>query len=108
MFVSHKNSLWEKGMPAYVIVDLEVFNIEKYLVYQKAIKPLVESAGARYLARGGEFLVFEGDYQPNRLILIEFPSLAAIDDFYSSDAYQALEPQRQACSSARILGVEGL
>jgi uncharacterized protein (DUF1330 family) len=108
MFVSHKNSLWEKGMSAYVIVDLEVFDIEKYLVYQRAIKPLVESADACYLARGGEFQVFEGDYQPNRLILIEFPSLAAIDDFYSSDAYQALEPQRQACSSARILGVEGL
>jgi uncharacterized protein (DUF1330 family) len=108
MFVSYKKSLLEKGMSAYAIVDLEVFDIEKYLVYQKAIKPLVESADARYLARGGEFQVFEGDYQPHRLILIEFPSLAAIDDFYSSDAYQALEPQRQACSSARILGVEGL
>jgi uncharacterized protein (DUF1330 family) len=108
MFVSNNKYLSEKGMSAYAIVDLEVFDIEKYLVYQKAIKPLVESADARYLARGGEYQVFEGDYQPHRLILIEFPSLAAIDDFYDSDAYQSLEPQRRACSSARILGVEGL
>jgi len=93
---------------AYAIVNLEVFDIEKYLVYQEAIKPLVESANARYLARGGEFQVFEGDDQPHRLILIEFPSLAAMAGFYASNAYQALEPQRQACSSARILGVEGL
>lgn len=108
MFVSHKNSLWGMGVSAYAIVDLEVFDIEKYLAYQQAIKSLVESADARYLARGGDFRVFEGDYQPNRLILIEFPSLTAIDEFYASEAYQSLEPQRRACSSARILGVEGL
>ena len=95
-------------MPAYAIFDLEVFDIEEYLSYQHAIRPLVESAGASYLARGGEFKVFEGDYQPHRLILVEFPSLAAMDDFFQSDAYQALEPQRRSCSSARILGVEGL
>jgi len=108
MFVSHKKSLWERDMPAYAIVDLEVFDIEQYLVYQKAMKPLLESADARYLARGGEYQVFEGNYQPHRLILIKFPSLEAMDDFYASEAYHSLESQRQACSSARILGVEGL
>ena len=95
-------------MVAYAIVDLEVFDIEKYLYYQQAIKPLVASAGGCYLARGGEFTVFAGDYQPHRLILVEFPSLLAMDAFFSSEAYLALEPQRLACSSARILGVEGL
>ncbi|NCF17319.1 MAG: DUF1330 domain-containing protein [Haliea sp.] len=95
-------------MTAYAIVDLEVFDIEKYLRYQRAVRPLLESLGARYLARGGEFQVFEGDYQPSRLILVEFPSLEAMDDFFHSEAYQSLEPQRKACSSARILGVEGL
>ena len=95
-------------MSAYAIVDLEVFDIEKYLLYQQSIRPLLESAGARYLARGGESKVFEGDYQPHRLVLVEFLSLSAMDDFFQSDAYQALEPQRRACSSARIQGVEGL
>jgi len=95
-------------MSAYAIVDLEVYDIEKYLLYQQAMKPLLESVGARYLARGGEYRVFSGDYVPNRLILVEFPSIAAMDEFYVSAAYQSLEPQRQACSSARILGVEGL
>lgn len=95
-------------MAAYAIVDLEVFDIELYLRYQRAVRPLLEAAGARYLARGGEFRVFDGDYHPNRLVLVEFPSLEAMDDFYDSEAYQSLEPQRRACSSARILGVEGL
>jgi len=95
-------------MAAYAIVDLEVFDIALYLRYQKAIRPVLELAGARYLARGGEFHVYDGDYQPSRLILVEFPSLSCMDTFFNSDAYKSLEPQRQACSSARILGVEGL
>ena len=94
-------------MAAYAILDLNIYDIAAYLKYQRAVKPLLESAGARYLARGGEFTVFEGDYQPQRLVLVEFPSLQAMEEFYESEAYQALEPQRRACSSARILGVEG-
>ena len=95
-------------MTAYAIVDLEVFDIERYLAYQKAVAPLLEQLGARYLARGGDFRVLEGDYQPHRLILVEFPSLEVLEDFYLSEAYQTLETQRKACSRACILGVEGL
>jgi uncharacterized protein (DUF1330 family) len=93
---------------AYVITDLEVFDIAHYLAYQRALWPLLVRAGGRYLVRGGNFTVYEGDYQPRRLVVLEFPSLQAIDDFYESDAYQALEPQRRACSSARIIAVKGL
>ena len=39
-------------MPAYAIVDVHILDIEHYLEYQHAIRPLVEAAGARYLARG--------------------------------------------------------
>lgn len=96
------------AMSAYVVTDLDVFDIEQYLAYQRALRPLLEAVGARYLARGGEFRVYEGDYRPRRLIILEFPSLAVIDDFYESTAYQALEAQRLACSSARIIAVDGL
>ena len=95
-------------MTAYAIVDLEVFDIEQYLDYQRAVRPLMEAVGARYLARGGEHRVFAGECQPNRLILVEFPSLETMEAFYRSEAYQSLENQRLACSRARILGVEGL
>ena len=95
-------------MTAYAIVDLEVNDIEQYLGYQRAVRPLLDAVGARYLARGGESRVFEGDYQPHRLILLEFPSLEVMEEFFLGAAYQSLEDQRQACSSARILGVEGL
>lgn len=95
-------------MSAYAIVDVDVHDIAEFLAYQKAVAPLLEAAGARYLARGGEFRVYEGDYQPGRLILVEFPSLQIMDAFFSSDSYRALIPQRKACSDCRVLAVQGL
>ena len=95
-------------MPAYAVVDVDVHDIADFLVYQKAVAPLLEAAGARYLARGGEYRVYEGDYEPGRLIILEFPSMPAMDEFFNSPSYQALASQREACSSSRVLAVEGL
>lgn len=95
-------------MVAYAIVDVEVYDIEKFLLYQKAVAPLLRAAGAKYLARGGRFRVYEGDYTPDSLIVLQFPSLEIMDSFYESDAYQSLAGQRQACSSCRVIAVEGL
>jgi len=93
---------------AYVVVDLDIYDIGLYLAYQQALRPLLQQAGARYLARGGALRVYAGDYQPKRLVVVEFPSLEAVDEFYASSAYQALEAQRTACSSACIVAVKGL
>lgn len=95
-------------MAAYVISDLDIFDIEHYLAYQQALKPLLEEAGARYLARGGPFTVYQGEHQPQCLVVMEFPTADAVAEFYESPGYQALEPQRRACSSASIIAVEGL
>lgn len=95
-------------MSAYAFVDLHIFDIEDYLEYQHALRPLLREVGARYLARGGEFEVFEGHMEPQRIILMEFPSMEVLRDFYRSDAYQALEQQREGCSRACIIGVSGL
>ena len=95
-------------MTAYAIVDVDIFDIGQYMVFMKAVRPLLESAGARYLARGGELRVCEGDYQPRRLVIIEFPSLQALDEFYTGQSYQKLKLARNECSSSRIVAVEGL
>jgi uncharacterized protein (DUF1330 family) len=95
-------------MVAYAILDVHVFDIQDYLLYQKAVAPLLAAVGARYLARGGEFRVYEGDYHPDRLIIVEFPSLEVLDDFYAGEGYQGLKAQRDACCSLRLLAVRGL
>ncbi len=96
------------GMAAYAIVDLHIYDIARYIQYQRALSPLLRVAGGRYLARGGEFEVLAGDMQPERLVLIEFPSMDALRDFYESPQVQELEPQREACSRICIIAVNGL
>ena len=83
-------------MSAYVIFDVEIRDMSRY------------QAGARYLARGGAHKVYEGDWEPRRIVVLEFPSVAAWEEFYTGPVYQGLKAVRDACSSARLVSVEGL
>jgi len=94
-------------MSAYIIFDVEIHDMTRYQDFMKAVKPAIEAAGARYLARGGEHKVFEGDWAPRRIVILEFPSVAAFEVFYAGP-YQALKAIRDECSSARLVSVEGL
>jgi len=95
-------------MSAYVIFDVEISDAAEYQKFMQGVKPALEQAGAKYLARGGAHKVYEGDWQPRRIVLIEFPSVAAWEDFYNGPTYQGLKSIRDACSSARLVSVEGM
>lgn len=94
-------------MSAYVIFDVEIRDMTRYQAFMAAVKPAVEAAGGRYLARGGAHKVYEGDWEPRRIVILEFPSVEAFDSFYAGP-YQALKSIRDECSSARLVSVAGL
>jgi len=98
----------ENSVAAYVIFDVDIRDPEKYQEFMSRVKPALETAGAKYLARGGAHKVYEGDWEPRRLVLLEFPSVAAYESFYYGTTYQQLKSIRDACSSARMVSVEGL
>jgi uncharacterized protein (DUF1330 family) len=95
-------------MSAYVIFDVEIRDPARYQAFMQGVKPALEAAGARYLARGGAHKVYEGDWTPRRIVLIEFPSVAAWEAFYNGPVYQGLKAIRDEVSSARLVSVEGL
>ena len=95
-------------MPAYVIFDVEISDPGRYQEFMLGVKPALEAAGAKYLARGGDHKVYEGDWEPRRIVLLEFPSLAHWEEFYNGKTYQDLKSIRDTCSTARLVGVEGL
>jgi uncharacterized protein (DUF1330 family) len=95
-------------MAAYVVFDVEVRNTERYQDFMRQVKPALEAAGARYLVRGGAHKVYEGDWSPRRMVILEFPSVAAWENFYNGPIYQGLKSIRDECSSARLVSVEGL
>jgi uncharacterized protein (DUF1330 family) len=98
----------ETELSAYVIFDVEIRDMSQYQVFINGVKPALDAVGARYLARGGPHKVHEGDWQPRRIVVLEFPSVAAWEAFYGGDVYQGLKAIRDACSSARLVSVEGV
>ena len=95
-------------MSAFVIFDVEIRDPERYQAFMRQVKPAIEAAGGKYLARGGAQKVYEGDWSPRRIVLLEFPSVAAWESFYNGPTYQGLKAIRDECSSARLVSVEGL
>jgi uncharacterized protein (DUF1330 family) len=95
-------------MAAYVIFDVEIRDAARYQEFMAGVKPALELAGARYLARGGSHRVYEGDWEPRRVVLLEFPSVEAWETFYNGPSYQSLKSIRDDVSSARLVSVEGL
>jgi uncharacterized protein (DUF1330 family) len=92
----------------YVLFDVEIHDVARYRTYMDRVRPALESAGGRYLVRGGDFTVYEGDWTPSRLVLLEFPSQDAWESFYYGSAYAEMKTVREEVSSGRMVGVEGL
>jgi uncharacterized protein (DUF1330 family) len=81
---------------AYIIVDMDVTDPDRYATdYVPLSGPSVEAAGGRYLARGGETEVLEGDAQPHRTVIIEFESFDAAKAWYDSPAYLQARAARE-------------
>jgi uncharacterized protein (DUF1330 family) len=96
-------------MAAYAIFDVDIRDMERYRDYMRQVKPVIEAAGGRYLVRGGPHKVVEGNWFPRRLVVLEFPTMDALQDFYLSPEYQSLKALRQLCSTAQgAVAVEGV
>jgi uncharacterized protein (DUF1330 family) len=96
-------------MPAYVIFDIHVDDHDAYAPYREPAGAAVEQYGGRYLARGGASEVLEGEWDVDRLVILEFPSMDQARAFYRSPEYQKVVPIRQGASRGRgvlLAGVE--
>jgi uncharacterized protein (DUF1330 family) len=94
-------------MPAYLIADIVITNPEGYVAYRPMAAESVARHGGRFVARGGEIVALEGDWNPSRVVIIEFPSLDAAKKFYHSDDYQAALKVRLENSTGRVIIVDG-
>ncbi|WP_417526217.1 DUF1330 domain-containing protein [Marinovum sp.] len=84
-------------MTAIMICDVAVKDRARLLDYLKLAAGTVEGFGGRYLAQAGEISVLEGDWSPEALVVVEFPTVEAAQRWYASEAYApALEINPQA------------
>ena len=95
-------------MPAYVIAETDVTDPERYEQYKAASPIVIAAGGGWFLVRGGELLVLEGDWQPSRLVVLEFEDLAAAKRWYESEVYQEAKKLRDGAAHLRMVAVEGV
>jgi len=95
-------------MAAYLIANVEVTDPAGYEEYKKQAPATIAAHGGRYLTRGGAKEVLEGDWAPNRVVILEFPSMAALRTWYDSPEYRPLCQIRQRTTKSSVVAVEGL
>jgi uncharacterized protein (DUF1330 family) len=97
----------EIDMPAYWIGEHAVTDAAKFDDYLRQAIPLIERFGGRYLTRVGTHEVLDGDWRPNRVVIIAFPDMAAMQELYRSPEYQPLIALRRSAATDVIIAVEG-
>ncbi|HWE46258.1 MAG TPA: DUF1330 domain-containing protein [Caulobacteraceae bacterium] len=94
-------------MKGYVVAMVEVNDPAAYEAYRSRTADVIAQYGGRFIVRGGQVEVREGEFRRNRLVVLEFPSLDAARTFYDSPEYQAILPLRTRAAEADLLLVEG-
>ena len=95
-------------MPAFIIVDIKVTNPEKYEEYKKQVWPSIESFGGRFVVRGGRAETLEGDWSPERIVVLEFESIEKAKQWWDSDEYRGPRDLRWNASTGNMIVVEGV
>jgi uncharacterized protein (DUF1330 family) len=95
-------------MPAFLIADIDITDPATYEDYKRQVAPLIARSGGRYVARGGRNEVLEGDWEPHRLVGLEFPDMAALKAWYDSPEYAPIKRIRENAAKGRLTALEGL
>lgn len=95
-------------MTAYVIVETDITHPEQYELYKAASPAAIAAGGGRFLVRGGELAVLEGDWSPSRVVVLEFEDLEAAKRWYDSQAYQEARKLREGAAKFRMIAVQGV
>ena len=97
------------GAPGYLIVEMQITDPEQYKQYMAAAPAVVKSFGGEYLVRGGRHETLEGDWQPDRVALLRFPSYEQAKAFYDSDYRVNTKPLREGATAYfNMVLVEGV
>lgn len=94
-------------MKAYLVLDFSVSDLPGFLPYVDAIPAFIEKHGARYIVRGVEPMVMEGDWRPERMVILEFPSRGNAEAFLNDPEAQALFARRHRTTDSKLVLVEG-
>lgn len=95
-------------MPAYLIANVEVQDAQIMKKYMAATPDILKKYTGRFLARGGDIWKAEGQWNPKRLVIVEFDSMELAKAFWHSDEYKPYREMRQSAADTEMVFVEGV
>ena len=93
---------------AYILANIDVTDPQQYERYKKLSTIAMQAHGAEVCVRGGAVQVLEGDWSPQRVVLLKFPTTEKARAFYDSAEYQAAKAARQGAAVMRMVLIEGV
>lgn len=94
-------------MKGYLILDVEIHDYEIFQNYAQQVKHLVDDSSGKYIIRGGNIEVVDGVWSPQRLVIVEFPSVEEAREIFNSDRYAPLRELADSCSTVNAIVAEG-
>lgn len=95
-------------MTALVIVDVRVTDPARFEKYKKLVPATLTPYGGKFLARGGRVDVLEGDWDPKRIVVIEFPTVERARAWWASEEYRVPKQMRIESADTRMIVVESV
>ena len=95
-------------MAVYAVVNVRVTDPARYGEYRDKAPATIAHYGGRYLVRGGAVEALEGEWDPERLVLLEFESMGRLRGWYDSPEYAPLKRLRGEAATTQFVVVEGL
>jgi uncharacterized protein (DUF1330 family) len=96
------------NVPAYVIYQGEVLDPARYDEYKTKAAESIIAAGGRYIVRGGDVEVLEGEAPAGRTVVLEFPTREDAVAWYQSDEYTEIRKIREGAARARMYVIDGV
>lgn len=95
-------------MAAYVIVEISVTDPKGYEEYKKYTPGSLIPFEGKFAVRGGHTETLEGEWNPERIVVLEFPTLEQAKAWYHSDVYTEAKKIRLRSAVTKMIVVEGV
>jgi uncharacterized protein (DUF1330 family) len=94
-------------MPAYIIVDVSISDHEEYEEYKKLTPAAISDYDGKFIVRGGHTETLEGNWNPERIVVLEFPTFERAKEWWNSDVYSAAKAIRHRSAKTKMIVTEG-
>lgn len=95
-------------MPAYVIVEVAIHDTKEYEAYKKLTPGAIAAYDGKFIVRGGQTITLEGDWNPERVVILEFPTVVRAQEWWHSEIYSRAKEIRQRAAKTKMIIVEGV